>query len=693
MDLIKLEENINNLVLSPETYQEATEKYRKLFYLKYKKIIEMDLYSLIIKNVNIGLYDESIFSYYSKDEINLLDSLTNKFIFNSMPYSAIRHFEDKYLLKNRKTGELYESIHHAMILIPMYIFKNIDRSKRIILIRKFYDYLSNLKITLPTPIFSSIRTKCKSGTSCVLIDVDDDINSIGLTSYILMKYTSMKAGIGLNIGRIREKNSIIRMGDTIHPGVVSFLRVYESAIKSSTQGSLRGGSATVFFPFWHPDILDIIVLKNNKGTPETRIRGLDYCVQLNKLFYDRVLNDDYITLFSPNINRNLLEAFYSKNVNDFILLYEKLENEHKNNKKIKARELMEKILTERFETGRIYIQNIDHTNEQSKFKLPITQSNLCVEITLPTRPIYSLNENDDGLIATCILGGLVPSNINSEEELYDICYLMNLFLDLLIEYQTYPFKQAENYTKKYRSLGIGINGLAHYFAKNKCYYGSKKSLKLIHDLSESIQYFLLKSSVELSKEFGPCYGFKDTLYSDGFLPIDLYNKNVDEIYTSSYKHDWEELRSFIKKFGLRNTTLTAQFPAENSSLLGTTNGIEPPRDFISVKVSKYGNNVTLVPEYDSLKDYYTLLWDIKNKDYLSIVAIIQKFFDQSISTNLSYNPEFYSNNKIPLSELVDDLFWCYKYGIKTIYYNNVFDLRENSIIETNNNDCEGSCKL
>lgn len=693
MELIKLEENINNLVLSPETYKEATEIYRNLFYKKYKNIIEMDLYSLINKNVNIGIYDESILSYYTKNEIDLLDSFTDKYIFNSMPYSAIRHFEDKYLLKNRKTGELYESIHHAMILIPMYVFKDIDKNKRISYIRKFYYYLSKLKITLPTPIFSGIRTKCRSGTSCVLIDVDDDINSIGLTSYVLMKYTSMKAGIGLNIGRIREKNSIIRMGDTIHPGVLSFLRVYESTIKSSTQGSLRGGSATVFFPFWHPDVLDILVLKNNKGTPETRIRGLDYCVQLNKLFYDRVLNNQYITLFSPHTNKDLLDKFYSKDINEFIKLYEKLESEFPNNKKIKARDLFETILTERFETGRIYIQNIDNTNIQSKFKLPITQSNLCVEITLPTRPIYSLNEDDDGLIATCILGGIVPSNIISDDELYDVCYMMNLFLDLLIEYQNYPFKQAEKYTKKYRSLGIGINGLAHYFAKNKCYYGSKKSLELIHNLSESIQYFLLKSSSELSKEFGQCIGFKDTLYYDGYLPIDLYNKDVDEIYPPYYKHDWEGLRDVIKNFGLRNTTLTAQFPAENSSLLGTTNGIEPPRDFISVKVSKYGNNVTLVPDYDDLKDYYTLLWDIKNKDYLKVVAIIQKFFDQSISTNLSYNPEFYPNNKIPLSEIVDDVFWSYKYGIKTLYYNNVFDLRENSIIESFTDNCEGSCKL
>jgi ribonucleoside-diphosphate reductase alpha chain len=514
----------------------------------------------------------------------------------------------------------------------------------------------------------------------VLVDVDDTLDSIFSSDMAIGRYVAQRAGIGINAGRIRGINSKIRGGEVQHTGVVPFLKKFESTVRCCTQNGIRGGSATVHFPIWHQEIEDILVLKNNKGTEDNRVRKLDYSIQLSKLFYERFIENKEITLFSPHSVPGLYESFGTPGFDDLYCKYESDESIPKST--IGAQELILNLLKERAETGRIYIMNIDHCNSHSSFKDKVEMSNLCQEITLPTYPLQHIDDHT-GEIALCILSAINVGKVRSDEELEDLCDLAVRGLEELIDYQEYPVTAAEVATKARRSLGIGFIGLAHYLAKLGYSYGSQEAWDAVHGLSESFQYYLLKSSNKLAQEKGHCEYFGRTKYADGILPIDTYKKDVDEITSEELAHDWESLRVSINTHGLRHSTLSAQMPSESSSVVSNaTNGIEPPRDFLSIKKSKKGPLKQIVPSYTTLKNNYTLLWEMPdNTGYINVVSVMQKFFDQAISGNWSYNPENYPNNEVPVSQMANDLLTTYKYGWKTSYYQNTHDMKSDEIEE------------
>jgi ribonucleoside-diphosphate reductase alpha chain len=493
------------------------------------------------------------------------------------------------------------------------------------------------------------------------------------------RYVAQRAGIGINAGRIRGINSKIRGGEVQHTGVVPFLKKFEATVRCCTQNGIRGGSATVHFPIWHQEIEDILVLKNNKGTEDNRVRKLDYSIQISKLFYERFIKDEEVTLFSPHDVPGLYDSFGLPDFDDLYISYEN--NPSIPKKTIKAQELILNLLKERAETGRIYIMNIDHCNTHSSFKDKVNMSNLCQEITLPTDPIQHID--GEGEIALCILSAINVGKVKSDDELEELCDLSVRGLDELIDYQKYPVVAAEIATKARRSLGIGFIGLAHYLAKLGYNYADQEAWDAVHGLAESFQYYLLKASNQLAKEKGHCEYFGRTKYADGILPIDTYKKDVDEISTPRYQHDWESLRVSISEHGLRHSTLSAQMPSESSSVVSNaTNGIEPPRDYLSIKKSKKGPLKQIVPQYHTLKNNYTLLWDMpSNTGYINIVAVMQKFFDQAISGNWSYNPENYDNNEVPTSVMANDFLTTYKYGWKTSYYQNTYDIKTDEVVE------------
>ena len=562
------------------------------------------------------------------------------------------------------------------MIIAATLFANYPKDTRMSYIKKYYDAISSFQINIPTPVMGGVRTPIKQFASCVLVDVDDTLPSIFSSNSAVGYYIAQRAGIGLNLGRIRGINSKIRGGEVAHTGVFPFLKVFEATVRSCTQNGIRGGSATVHFPIWHQEIEDILVLKNNKGTEDNRVRKLDYSIQISKLFYERVLQDGDITLFSPHDVPDLYETFGYDNVK-FDQLYLKYESDRKTpKKKIKAMDLFSALLKERAETGRIYIMNIDHANTHSSFKDPVRMSNLCQEITLPTVPIQHVDD-DQGEIALCILSAINVGTIKEFEDLENLCDLSVRALDQIIDYQGYPIKAAERSTKARRSLGVGYIGLAHFLAKNKVKYSDKEALPLVHELSECFQYYLLKASMTLAKERGKCEFYERTKYADGLLPIDTYKKEVDDLAKFKYTCDWEWLRSQIQEHGVRHSTLSAQMPSESSSVVSNaTNGIEPPRALLSTKKSKKGPLKQLVPQYQTLKNHYTLLWDMpSNEGYINIVSVMQKFFDQAISGNWSYNPLHYENNEVPMSVMIKDLLTTYKLGWKTSYYQNTYDYK------------------
>jgi ribonucleoside-diphosphate reductase alpha chain len=552
---------------------------------------------------------------------------------------------------------------------------------------------------------AGVRTPLRQFASCVLVDVDDTLDSIFSSDMAIGRYVAQRAGIGINAGRIRGINSKIRGGEVQHTGVVPFLKKFEATVRCCTQNGIRGGSATVHFPIWHQEIEDILVLKNNKGTEDNRVRKLDYSIQISKLFYERFIQDGEITLFSPHDVPELYDRFGLPGFDELYCAYEKDTSVKK--KTVKAQELILNLLKERAETGRIYIMNIDHCNSHSSFKDKVEMSNLCQEITLPTYPVQHIDD-ENGEIALCILSAINVGKVKSDEELEELCDLSVRGLEELIDYQKYPVRAAEIATKARRSLGVGFIGLAHYLAKLGFNYDSQEAWDAVHGLSESFQYYLLKASNQLAKEKGYCGYFGRTKYADGILPIDTYKKDVDEISSISLQHDWETLRTSIQEHGLRHSTLSAQMPSESSSVVSNaTNGIEPPRGFLSIKKSKKGPLKQIVPQYQTLKNNYTLLWDMpSNTGYINIVAVMQKFFDQAISGNWSYNPENYDNNEVPVSVMANDFLMCYRYGWKTAYYQNTYDIKTDEVVEEKPNlqsllqelsgaeeeDCE-SCKI
>ena len=622
-----------------------------------------------------GVYAPTVRDKYSDEEISLLnDSIdhTRDYLFT---YAGLRQVVDKYLVQDRSTTQVYETPQQMYMMIAATLFANYPQENRINYVRRYYNAISRHRLNIPTPVMAGVRTPIRQFASCVLVDSDDTLDSIFSSDMAIGKYVAQRAGIGINGGRIRGINSRIRGGEVQHTGVVPFLKKFEATVRCCTQNGIRGGSATVHFPIWHQEIQDILVLKNNKGTEDNRVRKLDYSIQISKIFYERFISDSNISLFSPHDVPGLYEAFGTPKFDDLYTKYEADDSIPKQT--IGAQDLILDLLKERAETGRIYIMNIDHCNEHSSFKDKVNMSNLCQEITLPTDPINHIDDAD-GEIALCILSAINVGKVNRLEEFEELCDLAVRGLEELIDYQQYPVAAAERSTLARRSLGIGYIGLAHYLAKNKVKYDDPQAWKIVHELTEAFQYNLLRASNQIAQEKGPCSAFDRTKYADGILPIDTYKKDVDDIVPHELNYDWDSLRTSIATYGLRHSTLSSQMPSESSSIVSNaTNGIEPPRDYLSVKKSKKGPLKQIVPGFPHLKNSYTLLWDMpSNEGYIKVTAVIQKFFDQGISGNWSYNPEHYPDNEIPTSVMAQDLLTTYKLGWKTSYYQNTYDAKK-----------------
>jgi ribonucleoside-diphosphate reductase alpha chain len=637
--------------------------------------------------VDAEVYDPEILTNYTEEELDKLGNYIKHSRDYLFTYAGLRQVVDKYLVQDRSSGQVYETPQFMYMMIAATIFARYSKETRLSYIKRYYDAISKHKINIPTPIMAGVRTPLRQFASCVLVDVDDTLDSIFSSDMAIGRYVAQRAGIGINAGRIRGINSKIRGGEVQHTGVVPFLKKFEATVRCCTQNGIRGGSATVHFPIWHQEISDILVLKNNKGTEDNRVRKLDYSIQISKLFYERFIKNEEISLFSPHSVPGLYDAF---GTDSFDRLYVDAEQDESIPRKtIGAQELFLDLLKERAETGRIYIMNIDHCNSHSSYLDKIEMSNLCQEITIPTKPIQHIDD-PNGEIALCILSAINVGKVKSDEEFEDLCNLSVRGLEELIDYQNYPVVAAEIGTKARRSLGVGYIGLAHYLAKLGFNYDTQESWDAVHQLSESFQYFLLKASNEVAKEKGACEYFNRTKYSQGILPIDTYKKDVDKVSSVSLQHDWEALRQSIKEFGLRHSTLTAQMPSESSSVVSNaTNGIEPPRGFLSIKKSKKGPLKQIVPQFQTLKNNYTLLWDMpSNRGYINIVAVMQKFFDQAISGNWSYNPENYANNEVPVSVMAQDMLTCFKLGHKTAYYQNTYDNKTDEVKEEPKQDIQ-----
>ena len=632
------------------------------------------LLKLILRNIRLGVYDKGILEKYSKTELKKFNTWIRRDRDLKFTYAGLRQICDKYLVQDRSTGQLYETPQDMYMMIAATLFADYQTKTRMSYVKKYYDAISQHKINIPTPVMAGVRTPIRQFASCVLVDSDDTLPSIFSSDMAIGLYVARRAGIGINAGRIRGINSKIRGGEVQHTGVIPFLKKFESTVRCCTQNGVRGGNATVHFPIWHPEIEDILVLKNNKGTEDNRVRRMDYSIQISKLFYERFMNEEDITLISPHMAPGLYDAFGTDKFDELYLKYEADKTVPK--KTIPAQDLFFDMLKERAETGRIYIMNIDHANSHSSFKDKVSMSNLCQEITLPTVPIQDLYD-EQGEIALCILSAVNVGQLNDLNELDNLCDLSVRSLEQIIDYQDYPVRAAEVSTKKRRSLGIGYIGLAHYLAKNGVKYNEKGAWELVDRLSEAFQYYLLRASCDIAKEKGKCEGFERTKYAEGLLPIDHYKKEIDEIVPHKQRMAWESLRKDIAKYGLRHSTLSAQMPSESSSVVSNeTNGIEPPRAMLQIKKSKKGPLKQIAPGFPKLKNDYTLLWDMpSNEGYINVVDMMQKYFDQAISGNWSYNPLQFENNEVPLSVMAQDMLTAYKYGWKTSYYQNTYDFK------------------
>tara|TARA_Y100000022_G_scaffold33043_2_gene26343 strand:- start:1272 stop:3584 length:2313 start_codon:yes stop_codon:yes gene_type:complete len=655
---------------------------KQVFNTKWKDSeIYPPLLDIIKRNIDKKVYDPAILEMYTEEEIEQCDKYIKHSRDITFTYAGLQQIVDKYLVQDRSNGEVFETPQFMYMLIAMTLFHKYDKERRLDYVKRYYDAISTFKINIPTPIMAGVRTPLRQFASCVLVDSDDSLDSIFTSDMAIGRYVAQRAGIGINAGRIRGLGSKIRGGEVQHTGVIPFLKKFEATVRSCTQNGVRGGSATVHFPIWHQEIEDIIVLKNNKGTEDNRVRKLDYSIQISQLFYQRFLNNEDITLFSPHNVPGLYDAFGTKEFDEMYEKYERATSVPKT--KIPARELFTDILKERAETGRIYIMNIDHCNTHSSFLDKVNMSNLCQEITLPTDPLTHID--GDGEIALCILSAINVGTIKLEE-LSNLCDLAVRGLEELIDFQEYPVEAAKRSTKARRSLGIGYIGLAHFLAKNKVSYADPEAHRLVHELTEKFQYELLCASADIAEEKGACEYFDRTKYAKGKLPIDHYKKDVDEITPNKLKCNWEGLRKRIKENGLRHSTMTAQMPSESSSVVSNaTNGVEPPRDYLSVKKSKKGTLKQVVPQYSILKNFYTLLWDMEDNDgYIKTLAVMQKFFDQAISGNWSYNPENYPNGEVPVSVLAGDMLKTFKYGWKTSYYQNTMDGKTEDVVKDEN---------
>jgi ribonucleoside-diphosphate reductase alpha chain len=651
-----------------------------IFHLRKKAYGQFEPPALIEhvkKLVAAGKYDEHLLADYSEEEFALMDDFIDHWRDMNFSYAAVKQLEGKYLVQNRVTGEIYESAQFLYVLVAACLFAKYPKDTRLDYIKRFYDAASTFKLSLPTPIMAGVRTPTRQFSSCVLIETGDSLDSINATASAIVKYVSQRAGIGVNAGRIRALGSPIRGGEAFHTGCIPFYKYFQTAVKSCSQGGVRGGAATLFYPLWHLEVESLLVLKNNRGVEENRVRHLDYGVQFNKLMYTRMIKDDYISLFSPSDVPGLYDAFFADQ-DEFERLYVQYEkDENIRKKRIKAIELFSAFMQERANTGRIYLQNVDHCNTHSPFNpkyAPVRQSNLCLEIALPTKPLSHVND-EEGEIALCTLSAFNLGEIKSLDEFEELAELSVRALDSLLDYQDYPVPAAYNATMGRRTLGVGVINFAYYLAKNGVKYSDHSANALVHKTFEAMQYYLLKASNNLAKEKGACPKFNETTYAQGIMPVDSYKKDVDKICAEPLHYDWDNLRKEIVEHGLRNSTLSALMPSETSSQISNaTNGIEPPRGHISIKASKDGVLKQVVPDYKNLKEQYELLWDIDANDgYLQLVAIMQKFIDQTISANTSYDPSKYEGNKVPMKLLLKDLLTTYKLGIKTLYYHNTRD--------------------
>jgi len=671
-----------------------------VFHLRKKAYGQFEpprLYDHVVNLVEAGKYDQHLLSDYDESDFEHMSLFLNHSRDLDFSYAAVKQLEGKYLVQNRVSGDIYESAQFLYVLVAACLFAKYPKSTRLSYVEGFYNAISTFKISLPTPIMAGVRTPTRQFSSCVLIECDDSLDSINAASSAIVKYVSQRAGIGVNAGRIRALGSSIRNGEAFHTGCIPFYKHFQTAVKSCSQGGVRGGAATLFYPLWHLEVESLLVLKNNRGVEENRVRHLDYGVQFNKLMYQRLIKGGHITLFSPSDVPGLYDAFF-EDQEKFEQLYVQYENDESIRKKrIKAIELFTLFAQERASTGRIYLQNVDHCNTHSPFdpsQAPIRQSNLCLEIALPTKPMNEVND-ENGEIALCTLSAFNLGAIESLDELEGLADLAVRALDSLLDYQDYPIPAAKNATMARRTLGIGVINYAYYLAKNGLYYSNGSANNLTHRTFEAIQYYLLKASNILAKEQGACPKFNETRLSQGILPIDTYKKSIDDITGEPLHLDWEALRASIKEFGVRNSTVSALMPSETSSQISNaTNGIEPPRGLISIKASKDGILKQVVPEFQKLKHNYELLWNIPNNDgYLEIVGIMQKFVDQTISANTNYDPSKFEGGKVPVKQILKDILTAYKLGVKTMYYHNTRDGASDDVEVEDDGCAGGACKI
>ncbi|AEA73183.1 ribonucleoside-diphosphate reductase subunit alpha [Escherichia coli] len=647
--------------------------------------------------VNEGKYDPELLSKYSAEEITFLESKIKHERDMEFTYSGAMQLKEKYLVKDKTTGQIYETPQFAFMTIGMALHQDepVDRLKHVI---RFYEAVSTRQISLPTPIMAGCRTPTRQFSSCVVIEAGDSLKSINKASASIVEYISKRAGIGINVGMIRAEGSKIGTGEVRHTGVIPFWKHFQTAVKSCSQGGIRGGAATAYYPIWHLEVENLLVLKNNKGVEENRIRHMDYGVQLNDLMMERFGKNDYITLFSPHEMGGELYYSYFKDQDRFRELYEAAEKDPNIRKKrIKARELFELLMTERSGTARIYVQFIDNTNNYTPFireKAPIRQSNLCCEIAIPTNDVNS----PDAEIGLCTLSAFVLDNFDwqDQDKINELAEVQVRALDNLLDYQGYPVPEAEK-AKKRRNLGVGVTNYAAWLASNFASYEDANDLT--HELFERLQYGLIKASIKLAKEKGPCEYYSDTRWSRGELPIDWYNKKIDQIAAPKYVCDWSSLREDLKLFGIRNSTLSALMPCESSSQVSnSTNGIEPPRGPVSVKESKEGSFNQVVPNIEHNIDLYDYTWKLAkkgNKPYLTQVAIMLKWVCQSASANTYYDPQIFPKGKVPMSIMIDDLLYFWYFGGKNFYYHNTRDGSgtDDYEIETPKAEDCSSCKL
>jgi ribonucleoside-diphosphate reductase alpha chain len=666
----------------------------------YGQFDPLPLLNVVKKNIDLGVYDSAILSYYTDKELQELDSYIKHARDDTFTYAGMEQFRGKYLVQDRRTKQCYETPQILYMMVAATLFAK-ETQNRIAWVKHYYDAISQFYISLPTPIMAGVRTPTRQFSSCVLIESGDSLDSINATSTSIVKYISKKAGIGIGAGSIRAAGARVGDGSVVHTGLIPFLKYFQSAVKSCSQGGVRGGAATVYLPVWHYEFEDLVVLKNNKGTEENRVRHMDYAFQFNKLMYERLISGGDITLFDPNDVPGLYEAFFADQ-DKFKELYEKYERAYSIRKKtLPALEVFQSILTERKDTGRIYIMNVDHANDHGAFdtkKAPIRMSNLCCEIDLPTKPLESYDD-ENGEISLCTLSAINWGLIDDTKDFEKYCTLSVRALDNLLDYQEYPIKAAENATMNRRPLGVGIINLAYFLAKRGLKY-NEEAFDLIDEYAEAWSYYLIKASMEIAEEKGACLLSDDTKYASGKLPNDTYKGAVDNLVKRKSTLPWDSLRSALIKHGIRNSTLMALMPAETSAQISnSTNGIEPPRALVSYKQSKDGVMAQVVPGYHHLKNKYDLLWDQKSPEgYLKICAILQKYIDQGISVNTSYNPEHFEDNKVPMSLMIKDLVMAYQFGLKQLYYFNTHDGSEDvkdeplALSEIDDEDCE-SCVI